>query len=1430
MAHSGNYLAIHTCHEMYTSSDGYNHQANVTILVNMSDMTIIKSRTAVSNSKTGYVSHSFNQFIKIDNNKLVTIDHGDAYPRSIALITNPTAVSDSSFAFSNCTATNVLELQGEVGANTTRASVGGFEVTDSTYLVAGNSIVQDENYASRSTRNIFVASVNKSTKAVTMNWLTEDEEGATSNSTPHLVKISDSKYMVLWAKSGNVYYTMVDATGKKTGEIYQMTGVLSDCVPIVNDGKVIWYTWSNQDFTVYTIDTTDLSKFETKTLSSGHNYELTETDGTTATLTCTKCQESKTGSVPTSFYLYWQSGSYYSTGVKRVDPDTDTRFLISLTNSNSDDDFNEVVLTIEGEEDDMATITRSSNTYGSARWNKEGPVTVTAYLKYNPDVKITYTMWIGKMPISEVTSYLKYPYTYTYDGTAKEATVYVSGLTQDTDYTVTYEDNINAGTAKAIIAGIGDYNGTKELTYTIEPASILDESITMEEGTYTYNGQEHKPKVTVEGLEEGKDYTLTYSNNIKAGTGRVTVAGTGNYTSSKTMTFTINKADISEKEMTTEQASYVYNGTYQKPEIIIEGLTSGTDYSVTYENNKNVGTATATVTGKGNYQGTKTVNFTIEQASIKDVTVTLGATSYTYSGTARTPSVSVSGLTKNTDYTVTYKNNINVGTASVVLEGIGNYKDTKEVTFTIEPAAITYKAFTLESSSYTYDGTAHEPAVTSGSGLTFGTDYTVTYKDNINAGTATAIVAGTGNYTGTKEYTFTIKKASLSNLTATLAQKSFNYDGTAHEPAVTIDGLTAGTDYTVTYTNNTEVGTAYAAITGIGNYTGSQKLAYTISKTDVSGLKATLDQSQFQYDGSAHEPKVTLGALTEGKDFTVKYKNNVHAGTATAVITGIDNCYGETSVDFVIQQQDLSDKKAVLSQDSYEYTGAAIKPAVTIDGLTAGTDYTVTYKNNTNVGTATATVTGTGNYKGNISLTFAITKANIANKDMKLSATSFVYSGEAHEPTVVCDGLKLGTDYTVAYSNNKNIGTATVTVSGTGNYTGSKTLTFEITRIPMSGVTATLEQEVYDYDGTSHEPAVTVKGLTEGVDYEVEYRDTVNVGTASVVLTGKGFYEGSKTLTYTIRGIDISDKAATLEQTTYVFDGTAHKPAVTVEGLTEGTDYTVSYKNNTSYGTATVIITGAGNYEGTIQLTFTISAPAGIAEEDIEDLQSDLGLSAAGAVTILDFANKNDIAKETMLITDKSITTQKSEEVKAATFIVLSAKASKTTSKQITLKWNSVKGADGYIIYGNKCGKSNKYKQLKTVKKTTWTQKKLLKGKSYKYLVVAYKVVDGKKVTIAAAKTVHQYTTGGTYGNAKSVKVNKKKVTLKTGKTFTIKASEVKKDKKLKKHRKIAYESSNKKVATVTSKGKVKAVGKGTCYIYAYAQNGVYTKVKVTVK
>ena len=114
--------------------------------------------------------------------------------------------------------------------------------------------------------------------------------------------------------------------------------------------------------------------------------------------------------------------------------------------------------------------------------------------------------------------------------------------------------------------------------------------------------------------------------------------------------------------------------------------------------------------------------------------------------------------------------------------------------------------------------------------------------------------------------------------------------------------------------------------------------------------------------------------------------------------------------------------------------------------------------------------------------------------------------------------------------------------------------------------------------------------------------------------------------------------------------------------------------------------------------------------------------------------------------------------------------------------------------------------------------------------IVAFKYVNGVKVTLAASKKIHATTLGGKYGVAKAVKLNKSKVKIKKGKTFKIKASEIKKDKKIKRHRAICYESSNTKIATVNSKGKIKAKKKGKCTIYVYAQNGVYKTVKVTVK
>ena len=139
---------------------------------------------------------------------------------------------------------------------------------------------------------------------------------------------------------------------------------------------------------------------------------------------------------------------------------------------------------------------------------------------------------------------------------------------------------------------------------------------------------------------------------------------------------------------------------------------------------------------------------------------------------------------------------------------------------------------------------------------------------------------------------------------------------------------------------------------------------------------------------------------------------------------------------------------------------------------------------------------------------------------------------------------------------------------------------------------------------------------------------------------------------------------------------------------------------------------------------------------------------------------------------------------------------------------------------------------MKIIKKgsaKSFTFKKLKKGTFYKYIVRAYRIVDGKRVTIAASKTVHATTNGGKRGNLKTVKLNKKSVKLKKGKTFKIKAKEVKQSKPLAHHRKICFESSNKKVATVSKKGIIKAKGKGSCTIYVYGLNGVYKTVKVNV-
>ena len=211
-------------------------------------------------------------------------------------------------------------------------------------------------------------------------------------------------------------------------------------------------------------------------------------------------------------------------------------------------------------------------------------------------------------------------------------------------------------------------------------------------------------------------------------------------------------------------------------------------------------------------------------------------------------------------------------------------------------------------------------------------------------------------------------------------------------------------------------------------------------------------------------------------------------------------------------------------------------------------------------------------------------------------------------------------------------------------------------------------------------------------------------------------------------------------------------------------------------------------------------------------------------------------------LVEGAIKSMKSDkDLKGSKFSRLKLKSSKQSKTSITIKWNKVKKAERYVIYANKCGKKNKPKKLATVKgKNSWilkraAGKKLKKGTYYKMLVVA---LDENGRVISTSKLIHVATRGGKVGNHKSILIKKpaiskgKSLKLKKGRRFKIRAIAVPQSRKLKvkKHVGIRYETTNKKIATISNKGVIKAKAKGTCCVYVYAQNGIYKKIKIKVR
>lgn len=368
---------------------------------------------------------------------------------------------------------------------------------------------------------------------------------------------------------------------------------------------------------------------------------------------------------------------------------------------------------------------------------------------------------------------------------------------------------------------------------------------------------------------------------------------------------------------------------------------------------------------------------------------------------------------------------------------------------------------------------------------------------------------------------------------------------------------------------------------------------------------------------------------------TVDKNGNVTAlktGTGYVTVTASANGYDSVSKDvkIVVSKKSLNNGLLTLSETSYVYDGTYKKPAATVTFggkvLQEGKDYTISYRNNLNVGVTTVIATGMGDYTGYTSKNFTITKRAMTGGTVSVaSSVSFTGSNITPSVTVKVAGRTLtsGTDYTVSYSNNKNVGTSNVYVYGKGNYSGSLSAKFDI--VPAKQQIQKLETRYkgffvdwaqkgsatgYDVEYsvnanmsgavskhlTANKPdTLTVSGLAGDKTYYVRVRSYTNVN-------GKVYYGAWSDIKSIKTANNDITKATVSGISTKAFTGKAITQNVTVKVgntvLKNGTDYTVSYSNNKKVGKATVKITGKGKYGGVITKTFKINP----AKQEIQKL------------------------------------------------------------------------------------------------------------------------------------------------------------------------------------------------------------------------------------
>ncbi len=613
-------------------------------------------------------------------------------------------------------------------------------------------------------------------------------------------------------------------------------------------------------------------------------------------------------------------------------------------------------------------------------------------------------------------------------------------------------------------------------------------------------------------------------------------------------------------------AAVTYTGQALTPDVTVKDgttvLTKDTDFSVSYESNENVGTGKATIVGIGLYSGQVEKTFTINKADITPTAPT-AMTQLTYNGEAQTlvAAGSIAGPGNmeacEMQYSLdgkTYAKELptatNAGSYTVFYKVVGdaNHND-------VEPAFINvaiYKAaltnVLLEASTLTYNQQEQSPVITSvkaGELVVPAEAYTISGNKATNVGNYLIEIApkdDAQNYDGSAKAQWSIVAADANLFTIELSNSSLVYNGTELKPTATVkDGsavLVEGTDYTLAYTNNVNVGTATVTATGIGNYTGTQTKEFSITKADmtitapaaISGLVYTTQPQALANAGTVEGGELfysldnqtwakTVPTGTDAKEYTVYYKieadANHKAVDPQSFKVTIDQATLTTTS--LAETNFIYNKLEHEAQVVYVNAGTIVVPSAS---------YEVSGNKATNVGNYTAKVTGKGNFKGEVTTQWSIVAANAQLFDLTLGTTEYTYDGTAKTPTVtVKDGstvLVEGTDYTVAYTGNTNAGTATVTATGKGNYTGTQTALFTI--IPATLTSVTLGQTEFQFNLFDPvERTVSISEVKAGsltvpaAQYDVVGNTQTEPGTYTVTVTGKTNFQGSVTADFVIK-------------------------------------------------------------------------------------------------------------------------------------------------------------------------------------------------------------------------------------------------------------------------------------------------------------------------